>query len=187
MQADPRFKNLDKKFWANVRTMSQALGYTGRGSGQIRIYSLSEINASMLNLGLSTSHLVDSQGIVTVLGDLLLTYFGYRAEILNFYVEPRLMDVDKAAAVFAQQRGELNPKIAIPFNKQKFEKKAPAYLTGLVNMIIEANSEGLPCDYDPRILTTITQHDEPLCTLARRVDGCFPSCVNPIAIWEIKE
>jgi hypothetical protein len=27
----------------------------------------------------------------------------------------------------------------------------------------------------------------PLRTLARRVDGAFPSAVNPIAIWEVKE
>ena len=27
----------------------------------------------------------------------------------------------------------------------------------------------------------------PLRTLARRVDGAFPTAVNPIAIWEIKE
>ncbi len=72
-------------------------------------------------------------------------------------------------------------------NKQRGDKKRVAYLTALVNMIIEANSQNLPCDYDPRELTTITQNDEPLRTLARRVDGCFPSCVNPIAIWEIKE
>jgi hypothetical protein len=36
-------------------------------------------------------------------------------------------------------------------------------------------------------LTTITKDNAPLRTLARRVDGCFPSCINPIAIWEIKE
>ena len=27
----------------------------------------------------------------------------------------------------------------------------------------------------------------PLRTLARRVDGAFPSAVNPVAVWEIKE
>lgn len=72
-------------------------------------------------------------------------------------------------------------------NKQKGSKKAPAYLTGIVNMLIEANAGGLPCDYDPRQLTTVTLGDAPLRTLARRVDGAFPSTVNPIAIWEIKE
>ncbi len=72
-------------------------------------------------------------------------------------------------------------------NKQKGKKKTPAYLTGIVNMLIEANSKGLPCDYDPRELTTVTQAGVPLRTLARRIDGAFPSPVNPIAVWEIKE
>ncbi|HEX5733361.1 MAG TPA: hypothetical protein VF131_11055 [Blastocatellia bacterium] len=72
-------------------------------------------------------------------------------------------------------------------NKQKGEKKAPAYFTGLINMLVEANVEGLPCDYDPRELTTVTFNNAPLRTLARRVDGAFTSTVNPIAVWEIKE
>ena len=72
-------------------------------------------------------------------------------------------------------------------NKQSGEKKAPAYLTGLVNMVIEANSQGLSCDYDPRQLTLITKDGLPVRTLARRVDGAFPSSINPVAVWEIKE
>lgn len=33
----------------------------------------------------------------------------------------------------------------------------------------------------------MTHGGVPLRTLARRVDGAFPSAVNPIAVWEIKE
>ena len=58
-------------------------------------------------------------------------------------------------------------------NKQKGSKKAPAYLTGIVNMLIEANAGGLPCDYDPRQLTTVTLGDAPLRTLARVLTGLF--------------
>lgn len=65
--------------------------------------------------------------------------------------------------------------------------KQPAFLTGLVNILVEANANGLPCDYDPHQLTVITKNGFPLRTLARRVDGAFPSSINPIAIWEIKE
>lgn len=54
-------------------------------------------------------------------------------------------------------------------------------------MLIEANSNGLPCDFDPRELTTVTRDGAPLRTLARRVDGAFPGAVNPVAIWEVKE
>jgi len=54
-------------------------------------------------------------------------------------------------------------------------------------MLIEANAGGFPCEYDPRALTTVTRDGAPLRTLARRIDGAFPSAVNPIAVWEIKE
>jgi hypothetical protein len=117
----------------------------------------------------------------------LREYFTYRAEVLNTYVEPRLMDDRKAKQVFRDHLTRLKPSCPIPVNKQKGAKKTPAYLTGLVNMIIEANSKGLPCDYDPHQLTILTRNGLPLRTLARRVDGAFPSSVNPIAIWEIKE
>jgi hypothetical protein len=36
-------------------------------------------------------------------------------------------------------------------------------------------------------LTSVTVDGAPLRTLARWVDGAFPSAVNPIAVWEIKE
>ncbi|MEM9887994.1 MAG: hypothetical protein AAF849_19015 [Bacteroidota bacterium] len=72
-------------------------------------------------------------------------------------------------------------------NKQKGEKKDYAYLTGIVNMLVEANKGDFQCDYDPRQLTAITKDQYPVRTLSRRVDGAFPSVINPIAIWEIKE
>ncbi len=72
-------------------------------------------------------------------------------------------------------------------NKQKGDKKAPAYFTAIINMLIEAHVDGMPCDYNPQKLTTLTRDGVPLRTLARRVDGTFTSTVNPIAVWEIKE
>jgi hypothetical protein len=72
-------------------------------------------------------------------------------------------------------------------NKQKGEKKGEAYLTGIINMMVEQGIGDLPCDYDPRVLTTITHKGVPVRTLSRRVDGAFPSSINPIAIWEVKE
>ena len=72
-------------------------------------------------------------------------------------------------------------------NKQKGKKKTPAYLTGIVNMLIEAGAKGSKCDYDPRSLITIEKNSIPLRTFSRRMDGAFPSVRNPIAVWEIKE
>jgi hypothetical protein len=97
------------------------------------------------------------------------------------------MSKDSARELFSKLRAELHPRIPIPMNKQKGEKKAPAYLTAIVNMLIEASAPGMQCDYDPRALTTVTRDGEPLRTLSRRVDGAFPCAVNPIAVWEIKE
>jgi len=186
MRADPRFVRQPKAFWANVRTLSQDLGYTARGTGQVRIHSPPEMAASMGRLGLNTHHLVKG-GRPTRLGADLEAYFRYRADVLNNFVEPRLMDAPEAKRLFAKMHARLSPCCYIPTNKQKHEKAGPALFTGLVNMLIEANSAGIAVDYDPRKLTTVTRNGAPLRTLARRVDGAFPSAVNPIAIWEIKE
>jgi hypothetical protein len=187
MRPDQRFLRQPKHFWANVRTISEQVGYTERGTGQIRIPSLSEVAQALSRIGLRTEHVAKSKDTPTRFGDLLLAYFRYRAKVLNKFVEPRLMDAEEARELFNQLRAKLKPTCPIPVNKQSGEKKAPAYLTGIVNMLIEANSAGLPCDFDPRELTTVTRNGAPLRTLARRVDGAFPRAVNPVAVWEIKE
>ena len=87
------------------------------------------------------------------------------------HVEPRLMDVDRAKREFLSLKKKLSPKCPLPTNKQKEAKKGPAYFTCIINMLIEATIDGLPCDYDPRALTTVTVNNSPLRTLARRVDG----------------
>lgn len=72
-------------------------------------------------------------------------------------------------------------------NKQKGQKKDHAFLTGLVNMLIETHIGTRICDYDPRELTSFTIDNFPARTLSRRVDGAFPCVKDPHAIWEIKE
>ncbi len=97
------------------------------------------------------------------------------------------MDVSEAKVLFHRLKSNLNPRCPIPMNKQKGTKKAEAFFTGMVNMLIESVIKNEPCNYDPQILTTFTADGTPLRTLARRVDGAFPGPVNPVAIWEIKE
>ena len=97
------------------------------------------------------------------------------------------MDAARAQQVFKELKAKHWKSCPLPMNKQKGKKKAEAYLTCIVNLLIEAHSEGYGCDHDPRVLTTVTRNNSPLRTLARRVDGAFPSTVNPIAVWEIKE
>lgn len=141
---------------------------------------------TMQALGLNSYHLINN-GEATDLGNLLIDYFKHRADVLNNFVESNLMNVGKAKQIFDELRVQYNPTCPVPMNKQKGEKKSPAYFTGIINILIEANAEGFACDYDPRELTALTYNGAPLRTLARRVDGAFTSTINPIAIWEIKE
>lgn len=192
MKPDERFLNQGPQFWAHIRTISEQVGYTkkeGRkkGTRQIFIPTLLRMSEALESLNLQTAHIMTAQGQPTEFGRTLSAYFEYRAEVLNRFVEPRLMTAKEAKALFAQQRRALKPKCHLPMNKQKGNKKAPAYFTGLINMLIEANLSGHQCDYDPRQLTTATADGVPLRTLARRIDGAFRSAVNPIAVWEIKE
>lgn len=97
------------------------------------------------------------------------------------------MDKGEAKREFSKLKTRLQPRCPMPMNKQKGKKKGPAYLTCMVNMLIEEHAGGMSCDYDPRQLTLVTREGMPLRTLARRVDGAFPGAVNPVAVWEIKE
>lgn len=187
MKPDRRFLRQPKNFWAAIRTLSQKIGYTQRGTGQISIPSTSQMKEAFEALGLDGTTLESQRGRPTTLGKRVLAYFTYRAESLNLFVEPRLMDVGRAKVLFEELKAKHQPSRPTPMNKQRGEKKAPAYFTGIINILIEANIADLSCDFDPRQLTTVTAHGLPVRTLARRVDGAFPSAVNPIAIWEIKE
>lgn len=187
MKPDPRFLNQPKHFWANVRSISQHVGYTARGTGQILVPNLAVIVKALGELNLGTAHIVNAGGKTTATGASLVAYFAYRADLLTNFVQPCLMNAKQAAKAFARVQKATKCKLPVPMNKQKGDKKKPAYLTAIVNMLIDANIGGLPCDYDPRELTTFTQSGAPLRTLARRIDGAFPSAVNPVAVWEIKE
>lgn len=146
-----------------------------------------EVKKGLQVTGLNSDHIINEENQLTTFGQTLFAYFKYRAEILKSFVEPHLMDVDSAKALFNDLRARLNPSCPLPLNKQKGNKKDFAFFTCIINMLIETNVGGLPCDYNPLKLTTVTFDGVPLRTLARRVDGAFTSTVNPIAVWEIKE
>ena len=192
MLPDKRFLRQPKHFWANVRTIGQQVGYATRRTKKnpisvIKVPTIDQIRDAYGRVGLDPVDLIRKDGRPTKLGKTLLDYLDYRASRLNNFVEPRLMDVKRARREYLALKKKLKPKCPLPKNKQKGKKKGPAYFTCIINMLIEANVYGRPCDYDPRELTTVTVNNAPLRTLARRVDGAFPAAVNPIAIWEIKE
>jgi hypothetical protein len=187
MQPNPLFTSQTKAFWADVRLISQEVGYTDRKTKLIRVPTPDEVRKSYEKLSLSCDHLFDAKNNFTPTGKTTFEYFQYRADVLSKEVKSNLMDADDAEKMFDRLKAKLNPTCPMPMNKQKGEKKKNAFLTCMINMLIEANSKGHPCDYDPRVLTTITNDKHPVRTMSRRVDGAFPAAINPIAIWEIKE
>jgi len=187
MKADPRFSQLGMSFWANVRTISQELGYTQRGRGEVAAYSVDSIVDATSRLGLRTEHLLEKNGCPAKLALALEEYFLYRSHLLNDSVRPLLMDAAVARKEFVELKKALRPSCPLPMNKQKGRKRSNAFLSCIVNMLVEAHKGDAAVDYDPRSLTTITKAGRPVRTLARRVDGCFPRTVNPVAVWEIKE
>ncbi len=187
MKAESKFLKQPLEFWANVKLISQKIGYTERGTSQVKVPTFEVIQSVYKSLNLDSSKIIDSKGIPTTFGSLLIEYFQHRATFLNYGVEPNLMNTAEAKALFTKLKKELKPKCPIPMNKQSGKKKAPAYFTGIINMLIEANSKGYDCNYDPMELTAFTKNNFPVRSLSRRVDGCFPEVINPVAIWEIKE
>lgn len=186
MKAEPKFLNQPKTFWAHVRTISENLGYTAK-DGRIKVPTLAEMRRAFARLSLDPDTLANDDQNPKPLAQTLILYFHHRARVLNRYVEPRLMDKERARKEYQRLKAQLRPTCPLPMNKQKGEKKGPAYLTGIVNMLVAHHSRGATCDFDPRTLTTFTLAGAPVRTLARRVDGAFPGAVNPVAIWEIKE
>jgi len=191
MKANNTFLNQSPEFWANIKIINQKVGYVRRRSkkfpkGGFTIPTVDEIKIKFKENNFDYSKLVDGDKF-TELGKLIINYMEYRAFLLSQKVEPLLMNQPEAQKIFYDLKKQLNPSCPLPMNKQKKEKKDFAFLTGIINMLIEQAIGGIPCDYDPRILTTITKDKFPIRSMSRRVDGAFPSPINPKAIWEIKE
>jgi hypothetical protein len=186
MKANSKFLSQPLEFWANVKLISQKVGYTERGTSKVKIPNVEDIVKVYSALELNYSRIIENDTL-TKEGALLLEYFKFRAEFLNDNVEANLMNVEEAAELYQKLNKEFAPTCPIPQNKQTGAKSGPAYFTSIINILIEANSKGYPCDYDPRELSAFTQDNFPVRSLSRRVDGAFPNVINPIALWEIKE
>lgn len=61
MKADPKFATLPKSFWAAVRSVSQEVGYTIRGKGQVKIPTVDEIRQSFESLHLNPDRIGDAE------------------------------------------------------------------------------------------------------------------------------
>ena len=192
MKPNKLFKNQSLEFWANIKLLNQLLGYTVKTSknnpnGGFVIPTVQQIKLVFERETLNYSKIINQDDSFTEFGQLIIDYMIFRGDLLTNTIQPKLMNKEEAKELFYSLKDRLNPQISLPLNKQTGEKKDFAYLTGIVNMLINENKEDFDCDFDPKELTAITQDGFPLRTLSRRVDGAFPTVINPIAIWEIKE
>jgi len=118
MRPDPRFLRQPKSFWANVRTLGQHIGYTTKG--RIKTPSIREMRHALAELRLNADA-VGTDREPSALGAMLLEYFLHRANVLENFVEPSLMDADAARALFEETRARLQPRCAIPMNNRKVQ------------------------------------------------------------------
>ena len=191
MIANPEFENLDLEFWANIKLLNQRLGYTLRVSkenpqGGFIVPTIEQIKEVFASEKLSNTKLIVDDKL-SPFGEKVIRYMVYRGDLLSSKVQGYLMNKDQAKNLFYKMLEELKPTCPLPMNKQTGDKKDYAFLTGMVNMLIEQNLGNHDCDYDPSELTALTENNFPIRTLSRRVDGAFPSIIDPKAIWEIKE
>lgn len=189
MQAFPEFRHMPTAFWAMIKYVSETLGYTVRGQGIVRAYSIDEID-----------DLVSQNGIV-VDYDIIKTaemYFKMRADLLNNVVRHKLMDANEAKEAFEY----LYPlhldngfKCKIPMNKQKGPMKQVAFFTAIINIIAEdtirhssAYDGSIGFNDDPRGLAYVFDDENHIIgAFSRRFDGAYPNIINPRMVWEIKE
>jgi hypothetical protein len=194
MQKNLNFSNLNANFWANVKLLSQKIGYTAKATrkgetSSVRIPSKDEILKAYNDLSLDPKTLEVKINEKTFL-EYLREYFTYRADILNNEIESNLMNKSEAEKIFKNLYKEyldLKLNCPLPLNKQKNEKSGYALLTCMVNILIAKELGDLPCNYDPHSLSYFTKDSFLIRTLSRRIDGAFPDIINPLSIWEIKE
>jgi len=189
MKANKDFLIDDLEFWAIIKLISQKLGYSK--GGIIIVPTMEKILDSFHKLQLFTNKLFFND-TPTELGEKVMAYFNYRADILNNEAQNQFMSMEEAKALYEQLLkdfiGKYNTTWKVPINKQSKEKKNPAYLTGCVNMLIQSSlKDNYSCKYDAKEISSFTSNKFPVRSLSRRVDGSFPGVINPIALWEIKE
>jgi len=188
MKPFPQFKNKDYLFWANVKFISEKLGYSDRKIKGPKIYAQNEIVTCFSNSKFDISYIFDDKEFkLTKEGANILEYLNKRSDLLNNYFLPNLMNREQARKEFEKLKSRLNPKCHLPLNKQKKEKRHHAFLSCIINMLTEENLGGVYFNDNPTKLTVMTDSEKPIWVFSRRFDGAYPHIIDPIAVWEIKE
>lgn len=189
MQAFNEFIHKDASFWAFIKFISENLGYTERRQGFVKAYTVKELCSLCNEYNVNT----DFQTI----NDAVL-YSKMRADLLNEFVEPSLMNAEMACTEFEKllpmyKREHLHS--TLPMNKQKGAMRQVNYFTAIINILTEltvrkitGNCAETGFDCDPRGLTYVwDENNHIIGALSRRFDGAFPSVNSPLIVWEIKE
>lgn len=208
MRADRRWAEQPDAFWDYVRVLSENLGYKKRGAG-VYVHDTDRIKMGLERLNLEApdptkpaTHGVDI--------DDLAAYFQFRADLIDKQIASHLMDVDDARKLFfdiaekyttgysstfrrgteIEQRRVYDVRngvpVTVPFNKQKGTKYDLDFFTGAINILVSHYLQGQSFDFDPRQLPVGTSDGVVTSSMSRRLDGAYPSCINPVALWEIK-
>lgn len=193
MKANSDFSNLSNDFWGYIRFLGDRLGYSNYKKATT-IYSKEQILSCFNGYDIKISE---------PMLDRVIEYTQYRKDVLNDFVQNKLMDKNRAEQKYEEYKSNFIKKYGEitspqPMNKQKGDKKKPAFFTCAINLITESaindfNAEhgtNITCDYDPQHLTFIKADDDSGYlkeTLSRRFDGAIPSVDTPYSIWEIKE
>ena len=175
------FLDKETSFWACVRWIGNELGYAKRK--EIVVPSIDEIKKCISDI----SELNGSSEQISMC-DEVQKYLIFRKDLLNNKIQYLLQDAEEAEKMFEHCKliaGNVN--CPLPYNKQKGEKKKPAFLTCSINLLMSSILGEKNIDYDPRDLTLITGKHFPLEVFSRRYDGAYPKTINPNCIWEIKE
>lgn len=178
MRANPDFLGKSPRFWAYAKFVSELLGYSVRKTGQLRTYEAPKVIDAMQSRGLKPDKAVLAEAIV---------YLNWRTGHLNGHVANCFMTRDQAAEEFHKLKAELMPVRMSAMNKQKGDKRHPAYLSGMVSMIAESVLGHDGFIDDARRLAFVSEADSLEEIFSRRFDGAIPSTENPRAVWEIKE
>lgn len=178
MRADPRFLGKSERFWAHAKFISERVGYSQRGSAQLRTHSAGAALDVFREKNLSIEQSLLQE---------VINYLNWRASVLNNRVSQLFMTREQAAAEFKILYDRIKPTKPLPMNKQKGEKRHPAYLASMVGMIAESvvGPEGFIDD--ARKLSIVTSDNILEEIFSRRFDGAIPNTENPRAVWEIKE
>lgn len=199
MIADDVWQNQSQIFWNYVRIISENLGYSR--NGKVLRHSEADIRRALTILNLS----VDIDATI----DQLAQYFHFRANLIETTMATYLQTPDEARMLFEEvvahyttsvtsrfnQGGQENTRVytvkngvpvIAPYNKQKGHKREIDYLTAISNILISHHLAGEDFDQDPHRLPIVTESGIIQGAMSRRMDGAYPSCVNPLAVWEFK-